>query len=179
MLTWYTGEPTISKSTIVISGAETLQVHMMILLSVDCGFTTTEASSLSTIFFFFDRWRRSQGFSRLIMMLHWVPPSLISVSALTDEIGWCRGRIPITINNKFPQQIQKGIFKLVMKIHTHTNITPKNYAVCAKEIWEFKIPVFCLPKRNKFQLSWKFCFYFGNYAPFSRPPCIYIFQSFC
>lgn len=91
ILTRYTWEPAILKNLIVISGAEKLHVHVMILILVDSGFTTLEASSPSTIFFFFDEWRTNQGCNRLIMMLHCVPPSLISVSALTGEMGWRKG----------------------------------------------------------------------------------------
>lgn len=151
----------------------------MILLSVDCGFTTTEASSLSTIFFFFDRWRRSQGFSRLIMMLHWVPPSLISVSALTDEIGWCRGRIPITINNKFPQQIQKGIFKLVMKIHAHTNITPKIKQRVQKKYENLKSLFSVCPKEINSNFLENSVFILATMLLFLDFLVFIFFQSFC
>lgn len=61
---------------------------MNALESFDGGFSTLEVSSRSTILFFFEKWRRSHGFSLLIMMLHWVPPNFTSTSALTGKDGW-------------------------------------------------------------------------------------------
>ena len=156
ILTWYTGEPAILKSTIVISGAETLHVHMMVLPSVDWGLATTEASCRSTIFFFLDEWRNNQGFNLLIMMLHWVPPSLTSVSALTGDIGWCRGSISNNNNSKLPKQIKKEYSNSICK--------NKRGELSSMRKWQnmstYEVTVFRVPNKKSF--SWEFCFLFDN-----------------
>lgn len=90
-LTWYSGKPLMLWSTMVISGAEKVHVHRMILVSVvEGGLSGVEVSSRSTILFFFEKWRRNNGFNLFIIMLHWVPPSFRSISALIGEVGWKR-----------------------------------------------------------------------------------------
>ena len=83
-----------------------LHFHMMVLLSVDFGFTTTEDSSRRTIFFFLDKWRSNQRFNLLVMMLHRKPPRLISISALIGENDWRKGP---KIKRKFAQKIQRMV----------------------------------------------------------------------
>lgn len=74
-------------SEIVVSGAENVHVHIISLKSsLDWTFTGLAISSFCTVFTFFGGRNFINDFNVAIIMLHCVPPSLISISDLIGDV---------------------------------------------------------------------------------------------
>lgn len=105
-----------------------MHVHMRAFCSDDSGFSVGGLSSGTVIFLGFEERSCIHGISLLTITLHWVPPSLISISDLIGEVG-CRENHPKQVNEmtkgtkyKTTQRLVRHYIGESSKDDTFTNI---------------------------------------------------------